>query len=80
MMWNKKKTEKEDIAINIIGMISVIATLFFMSSLFFMTSCSDDTFLLGYNKDLEKIHHQIFEVDSLLRTINTEVDSINAKI
>tara|TARA_R110000744_G_scaffold355669_2_gene462248 strand:+ start:1708 stop:1938 length:231 start_codon:yes stop_codon:yes gene_type:complete len=75
-----KRKDKEDIALNIIGIISAMAALFFMSSLFLITSCSDDTFILGYNKDLEEIHHQIFEVDSLLRTINMEVDSVNAKI
>ena len=75
-----KRIDKEDIALNIIGIISAMAALFFMSSLFLITSCSDDTFILGYNKDLEEIHHQIFEVDSLLRTINMEVDSVNAKI
>jgi len=72
-----KKIEKEDIAINIIGIISVMAALFFMSSLFFITSCSDDTFLLGYNKDFEVIHRQIFEADSLMRTISMDLDSLS---
>ena len=74
-----KRKNVEDIAINIIGMLSAIAALFFMSSLFFMTSCSDDVYVMGYNKDLEEIHRQIFEVDSLIRTIEMEVDSLNAK-
>jgi len=74
-----KRIDKEDIALNIIGIISAMAALFFMSSLFFMTSCSDDTFILGYNKDFEVIHHQIFEVDSLMRTVIVELDSLNAK-
>ena len=74
-----ERKDKEDIALNIIGIISVMAALFFMSSLFFITSCSDDTFILGYNKDFEVIHHQIFEVDSLMRTVIVELDSLNAK-
>jgi hypothetical protein len=72
-----KRINKEDIVLNIIGMISAMAVLFFMSSLLFITSCSDDTFLLGYNKDLEEIHQSIFEVDSLLRSISMEIDSLN---
>ena len=41
-----------------------------------MSSCSDDTFIAGYNKDMEEIHQQIFEVDSLLKTIQMEADSL----
>jgi len=43
----------------------------------FISSCSDDTFIAGYNKDMEEIHKQIFEVDSLLKTIDMELDSLN---
>jgi len=57
--------------------ISSTILLIYVFSLFF--SCSDDIYLGGYNKDLEEIHHQIFEVDSLLRTINMDLDSLNAK-
>jgi hypothetical protein len=45
----------------------------------FMSSCSEDTFIAGYNKDLEEIHYQIFEVDSLIMKIQMELDSLNAK-
>jgi hypothetical protein len=45
----------------------------------FMSSCSDDTFIAGYNKDMEEIHQQIFEVDSLIMTIQMEADSLIAK-
>jgi hypothetical protein len=71
-----KRIDKEDIVINIIGVLSAMTVLFFMSSLFFITSCSDDTFLLGYNKDFEVIHRQIFEADSLMRTISMDLDSL----
>ena len=43
----------------------------------FISSCSDDTFIAGYNKDMEEIHHQMFEVDSLMRTIQMDLDSLN---
>jgi hypothetical protein len=43
----------------------------------FMSSCSDDTFIAGYNKDLEEIHYQIFEIDSLIMTIQKDLDSLN---
>lgn len=38
-------------------------------------ACDDNVFIGGYNKDMEVIHRQMFEVDSLLRTINMEWDS-----
>lgn len=46
----------------------------------FIYSCSDDVFIAGYNKDMEDINQQIFEVDSLLKTIHIEIDSLNYKI
>ena len=51
--------------------VAIIAGL-----IMFMSSCSDDTFIAGYNKDMEEIHQQIFEVDSLLKTIQMEADSL----
>ena len=45
----------------------------------FIYSCSDDVFIAGYNKDMEDINQQIFEVDSLLKTIYMELDSLNTK-
>jgi hypothetical protein len=42
----------------------------------FMSSCSDDTFIAGYNKDMEEIHQQIFEVDSLIMRIQMDLDSL----
>tara|TARA_R100001377_G_scaffold45673_1_gene26191 strand:+ start:49 stop:279 length:231 start_codon:yes stop_codon:yes gene_type:complete len=44
--------------------------------LLLQVACEDDIFIGGYNKDLEEIHYQMFEVDSLLRTINMELDSL----
>ena len=44
-----------------------------------MSSCDDNIYIANYNKDFEEINQQIFEVDSLLRTINMEIDSLNAQ-
>ena len=54
--------------------VAIIAGL-----IMFMSSCSDDTFIAGYNKDMEEIHQQMFEVDSLIMTIEKDLDSLHAK-
>ena len=59
-----------NICSNILSMGIIIGIIMFISS------CSDDTFIAGYNKDMEEIHQQMFEVDSLLRTINMDLDSL----
>tara|TARA_R100001143_G_scaffold56170_1_gene52733 strand:- start:17 stop:256 length:240 start_codon:yes stop_codon:yes gene_type:complete len=56
---------------NILSMAIIIGIMIFISS------CSDDTFIAGYNKDMEEIHQQMFEVDSLIRTIQMDLDSLN---
>ena len=45
--------------------------------LLLQVACEDDIFIAGYNKDLEIIHHSMFEVDSLLKAIQMELDSLN---
>ena len=60
----------------IIYTFSVIALLYVIVNIY---SCSDDTFIAGYNKDMEEIHYQMFEVDSLVRILSLEIDSLNAK-
>ena len=62
-----------DICLNIVGMTVVVGLIMFMSS------CSDDTFIAGYNKDMEEIHYQIFEIDSLIKTIQMDLDSLNVR-
>ena len=44
-----------------------------------ISSCSEDTFIGGYNKDFEEINGLIFEVDSLIMTIQKDLDSLNTK-
>ena len=44
-----------------------------------VSSCDDNIYIAGYNKDFEEINQQIFEVDSLLMRIEMELDSLNAE-
>ena len=60
----------------IIYTLSVVTVLFIIVNIF---SCTDDIFIMGYNKDLEELHQSMFEADSLIRTINMELDSLNKK-
>ena len=50
-----------------------------MIILLLQVACEDDIFIGGYNKDLKEIHHQMFEVDSLVRLLSLEIDSLNVK-
>tara|TARA_R100001244_G_scaffold65692_1_gene54288 strand:+ start:201 stop:428 length:228 start_codon:yes stop_codon:yes gene_type:complete len=68
--------DEVDIFLKTLLKISSTILVVYVFTLFF--SCSDDVYLAGYNKDLEKIHYQMFEVDSLLKTINMNLDSLNA--
>ena len=58
---------------------NILSVAIIVGLIIFMSSCSDDTFIAGYNKDMEEIHQQIFEVDSLIMTIQMDLDSLNAK-
>jgi|TARA_R110000823_G_scaffold220163_1_gene348867 hypothetical protein len=63
----------KELRIVIIYTFSVAALLYAIVNIY---SCSDDTFIAGYNKDMEEIHQQMFEVDSLLMKIQMEADSL----
>jgi len=41
-----------------------------------VSSCDDNIYIAGYNKDFEEINQQIFEVDSLLIQIQMDLDSL----
>ena len=56
---------------------NILSVAIIVGLMIFMSSCSDDTFIAGYNKDMEEIHQQMFEVDSLIRTIQMDLDSLN---
>jgi hypothetical protein len=58
---------------------NILSVAIIVGLMMFMSSCSDDTFIAGYNKDMEEIHQQIFEVDSLIMTIQKDLDSLNTK-
>ena len=58
---------------------NILSVAIIVGLIMFMSSCSDDTFIAGYNKDMEEIHQQIFEVDSLIMTIQMDMDSLYAK-
>ena len=44
----------------------------------YATTIDNKRYIL-YNKDLEELHQSMFEADSLIRTINMELDSLNKK-
>ena len=56
---------------------NILSVAIIAGIIMFMSSCSDDTFIAGYNKDMEEIHQQIFEVDSLIMTIQMDLDSLS---
>jgi len=41
-----------------------------------VSSCDDNIYIAGYNKDFQEINQQIFEVDSLLMRVEMELDSL----
>ena len=55
------------------GLVSIIYVFMIVSS------CDDNIYIANYNKDLEEIHYQMFEVDSLIMTIQMDLDSLNAR-
>ena len=58
-----------------IRLILVATVLFFLVTIKLVT-CTDETYIMGYNKDMETIHQQMFEVDSLIMTIQMDLDSL----
>jgi len=62
-----------NILLRLTGLVSIIYVFMIVSS------CDDNIYIANYNKDLEEIHYQMFEVDSLIMTIQMELDSLNAK-
>ena len=41
-----------------------------------VSSCDDNIYIAGYNKDFEEISQQMFEVDSLIMKIQMDLDSL----
>ena len=44
-----------------------------------VSSCDDNIYIANYNKDFEEINGLIFEVDSLIMTIQIELDSLDVR-
>tara|TARA_R100001443_G_scaffold25271_3_gene38063 strand:+ start:293 stop:517 length:225 start_codon:yes stop_codon:yes gene_type:complete len=59
--------------LNLTGVVGVIYIFMIVSS------CDDNIYIGGYNKDFEEISQLIFETDSLIMTIQKDLDSLNAK-
>ena len=59
-----------NILLKMTGMVAIVYVFMIASS------CDDNIYIAGYNKDFEEINQQIFEVDSLLMRIEMELDSL----
>ena len=59
-----------NILLKMTGMVAIVYVFMIVSS------CDDNIYIAGYNKDFEEINQQIFEVDSLLMRIEMELDSL----
>ena len=58
--------------------ILMVMGFIFLVTITFNT-CTDETYILGYNKNMQEIHHQMFVVDSLVMDLNLTLDSLNDK-
>ena len=68
------KKDKIEIFLNrLLKLTIVFGTVYILSVI---SSCDDNIYIAGYNKDFEEINQQIFEVDSLLMRIEMELDSL----
>ena len=59
----------------VIRLTLIVMGFGFLSAILFIT-CTDETYIMGYNKDMETIHQQMFEVDSLIMRIQMDLDSL----
>jgi|TARA_R110000851_G_scaffold90515_9_gene197732 hypothetical protein len=73
-MYQVDKIEKFlNTLIKLTGVVAIVYAFMIASS------CDDNVYIAGYNKDFEEINGLIFEVDSLIMTIQKDLDSLNAK-
>ena len=68
------KKDKVDFFFKIL--LKLTCVIGFIYIFMIVSSCDDNIYIAGYNKDFEEIHQQIFEVDSLLMTIQMDLDSL----
>tara|TARA_R110000796_G_scaffold249348_1_gene377031 strand:- start:351 stop:572 length:222 start_codon:yes stop_codon:yes gene_type:complete len=71
------KEDKIDIFLQTLLKLTGLAGIIYI--IMFISSCNDKIYIGGYNKDFEEISALAFEVDSLIMTIQIELDSLNAK-
>jgi hypothetical protein len=69
------KEDKIDIFLQTLLKLTGIAGIIYI--IMFISSCNDEIYIGGYNKDFEEINGLVFEVDSLIMTIQMELDSLN---
>ena len=59
-----------NILLKMTGMVAIVYVFMIASS------CDDNIYIGGYNKDFEEISQQMFEVDSLIMKIQMDLDSL----
>ena len=69
------KEDKIDIFLQTLLKLTGLAGIIYI--IMFISSCNDEIYIGGYNKDFEEINGLVFEVDSLIMTIQMELDSLN---
>ena len=68
-----KKDKVENFLNTLLSLTGIVGIVYVFM---IVSSCDDNTYIAGYNKDFEEINQQIFEVDSLLMRIEMELDSL----
>ena len=71
------KVDKVDFFLKSLLKLTSIVGLIYIFMI--VSSCDDNIYIGGYNKDFEEISQLIFETDSLIMTIQKDLDSLNAK-
>ena len=71
------KEDKIDIFLQTLLKLTGLAGIIYI--IMFISSCNDNIYIANYNKDFEEINGLIFEVDSLIMTIQIELDSLDVR-
>ena len=71
------KKDKIDIFLQTLLKLTGLAGIIYI--IMFISSCNDKIYIGGYNKDFEEISALAFEVDSLIMTIQIELDSLDVR-
>ena len=68
------KVDKVDFFLKSLLKLTSIVGLIYIFMI--VSSCDDNIYIAGYNKDFEEINQQMFEVDSLIMKIQMDLDSL----